>query len=203
MKSRTWFLVAVLAILAIGSGLFFWQSMSQAMNKEGLFYVEQAETLLSSWEGAPSDQRDEIEESLNLKMKELNSLKFKGEGQARWLLLKGRYELLVLNNPDLALESFSAISPRYYQRDPALLYLAFIWEEKGDLEKALAAYGDLAKSKDSLFRAQGVFYGAVLREKRGETDLAKSLYASLVADYPEMIWGQLSKNRLLYLEIEG
>lgn len=198
---KSWFFLSFLVIVIIGLSLFFLQEDKLFKNLENLHYVEEMEVLFSQWQGSTPAEKVTLEEELNDKFSLIKDLSFSGETLARALFIQGKYELFVLDKKEDALVAFNAISSKQYQYPLALLFRGFIHEEQGEWLEALAVYEKLASQGDDYFKAQGVFHQAIVREKLGELDLAISLYASLVENFPTFMWGQLAQNRLVYLEL--
>lgn len=198
---KNWFFLSFLAVIVISLVLFFLQESKYSKNLENLHYVEEMEALFSQWEGSVPIERISLEEEMASKFSFLKDLSFSGETLARSLFIEGKYQLFVLDDKEKALESFSEINSRAYQHPLALLYKGYIYEEQSEWDLALSTYEKLSNQSDDFLKAQGIFHQAILRERKGEIDLATSLYSSLVEDFPTFMWGQLAQNRLIYLEL--
>lgn len=70
-------------------------------------------------------------------------------------------------------------------RDSALFGLAYAYEQKGELKKAIDAQNTLVSSKDSYLREMGLVSLGRLYEKSSDKAKALETYNTIISDFPE------------------
>ncbi len=136
---------------------------------------------------------------------ELASLTGKGAVGSRAYMLLADIEFNEKNYDDAIAAWLSAIesNPEAYTSSLALYNTAISYEEKGDIDNAIAYLLKTVEKEDFPLKSRSLFNAGRLEEGRGNYDKAYDYYTQVNDDYAGDSWANFAMSRIITLESEG
>ncbi|MEM5947732.1 tetratricopeptide repeat protein [Spirochaetia bacterium 38H-sp] len=205
LKNR-WIITAVaVAVIVVFTGVMGYLSVIDTKNKKAAIELENLTEKLGEWISETDQTKKEAIEKILTERLQKIALDYKNtfaSQRAYYILGELFYQK---ENWEKAAEYYKKVASanKNYLSFVSLSNLAVCMENNGKLEDAIKTYKDIIASGLKPLIPRAKFNLARLLETTGKKEDAIKEYSSLSEDYPNSMWTNIAKQRLLLLEISN